>query len=63
MPLHKPTGAGHAWRTLCQGMYRTLRDKTLRGQKLFKKAENVPFWRVFEKLELAVKQCCQIDQF
>ena len=29
----------------------------LRGQKLIKNAKNGPFWRVFEKLKLAVKQC------
>ena len=25
----------------------------------FKNAKNVPFWRVFENLQLAVKQCYQ----
>ena len=28
----------------------------LRGQKLIKNGKNGPFWRVFESLELAVKQ-------
>ena len=31
----------------------------LSGQKLIKNAKNGPFWRVFEKLKLAVKQCYQ----
>ena len=34
----------------------------LSGQKLIKNAKNDPFWRVFENLKLAVKQCYQIDQ-
>ena len=32
----------------------------LSGQKFIKKAKNSPFWRVFENLKLAVKQCYQI---
>ena len=35
----------------------------LSGQKLIKKAKNGPFWRVFENLKLAVKQCYQTGQF
>ena len=35
----------------------------LSGQKFIKKAKNAPFWRVFENLKLAVKQCCQTGQF
>ena len=35
----------------------------LSGQKLIKNAKNGPFWRVFEQLKLAVKQCYQIGQF
>ena len=35
----------------------------LSGQKLIKNAENGPFWRVFENLKLAVKQCFQTGQF
>ena len=35
----------------------------LSGQKFIKNAENGPFWRVFEILKLAVKQCYQICQF
>ena len=35
----------------------------LRGQKLIKNAKNGPFWRVFENLKLAVKQCYQTGQF
>ena len=35
----------------------------LSGQKLIKNAKNGPFWRVFENLKLAVKQCYQTDQF
>ena len=31
----------------------------LSGQKLIKNAKNDPFWRVFENLKLAVKQCYQ----
>ena len=31
----------------------------LNGQKLIKNAQNGPFWRVFENLKLAVKQCYQ----
>ena len=31
----------------------------LSGQKLIKKVKNGPFWRVFENLKLAVKQCYQ----
>ena len=34
----------------------------LSGQKLIKNAKNGPFWRVFEKLKLAVKQCYQTGQ-
>ena len=29
------------------------------GQKLIKNAKNGPFWRVFENLKFAVKQCYQ----
>ena len=35
----------------------------LNGQKLIKNAKNRPFWRVFENLKLAVKQCYQTGQF
>ena len=35
----------------------------LSGQKLIKHAKNVAFWRVFENLKLAVKQCYQTSQF
>ena len=35
----------------------------LSGQKLIKNARNGPFWRVFENLKLAVKQCYQTGQF
>ena len=35
----------------------------LSGQKFIKKAKNGQFWRVFEKLKLAVKQCYQTGQF
>ena len=35
----------------------------LRGQKLIKNAKNGPFRRVFENLNLAVKQCYQTGQF
>ena len=35
----------------------------LSGQKLIKNAKKGPFWRVFEKLKLTVKQCYQTGQF
>ena len=35
----------------------------LSGQKLIKKAKNGPFWRVFENLKLAAKQCYQTGKF
>ena len=35
----------------------------LSGQKLIKNTKNGPFWRVFENLKLAVKQCYQTGQF
>ena len=35
----------------------------LNGQKLIKNAKKCPFWRVFENLKLAVKQCYQTGQF
>ena len=35
----------------------------LSGQKLIKNAKNGPFWRIFENLKLAVKQCYQTCQF
>ena len=35
----------------------------LSGQKLIKNAKNGPFWREFENLKLAVKQCYQTGQF
>ena len=35
----------------------------LSGQKFIEIAKNGPFWRVFENLKLAVKQCYQIGQF
>ena len=35
----------------------------LSGQKLIKNARNGSFWRFFENLKLAVKQCYQTDQF
>ena len=34
----------------------------LSGLKLIEKAKNGPFWRVFENLKLAVKQCYQTGQ-
>ena len=33
------------------------------GQMLIKNVKNGPFWRVFENLKLAVKQCYQTGQF
>ena len=33
------------------------------GQKLIKNAKNYPFWRVFENVKLAVKQCYQTGHF
>ena len=36
---------------------------SLSGQKLIKNAKNGLFWRFFENLKLAVKQCYQIGQF
>ena len=41
--------------TLCEASYVYI----LSGQKLIKKAKNGQFWRVFENLKLAVKQCYQ----
>ena len=38
-------------------------DYILSGQKLIKNAKNGSFWRVFENLKLAVKQCYQKGQF
>ena len=35
----------------------------LSGQKLIKNAKNGAFWRIFENLKLAVKQCYQTGQF
>ena len=35
----------------------------LSGQKFIKNAQNGQFWRVFENLKLAVKQCYQTGQF
>ena len=35
----------------------------LSGQKLIQNAKNGQFWRVFENLKLAVKQCYQTGQF
>ena len=35
----------------------------LSGQKFIKNAKNSPFWRVFEKLKVVVKQCYQIGHF
>ena len=35
----------------------------LSGQKKIKNAKNGSFWRVFENLKLAVKQCYQTGQF
>ena len=35
----------------------------LSRQKLIQNAKNGPFWRVFENLKLAVKQCYQTVQF
>ena len=35
----------------------------LSGQQLIKNAKNGTFWRVFENLKLAVKQCYQTGQF
>ena len=35
----------------------------LSGQKLIKYAKNASFWRVFEYLKLAIKQCYQTSQF
>ena len=33
------------------------------GQKLIKNAKIGPFWRVFENLKVAIKQCYQTGQF
>ena len=35
----------------------------LSGQKFLKNAKNGQFWRVFENLKFAVKQCYQTGQF
>ena len=35
----------------------------LNGQKSIENAKNCPFWRVFENLQLAIKQCYQTGQF
>ena len=35
----------------------------LSGPKLIKNGKNGQFWRVFENLKLAVKQCYQTGQF
>ena len=35
----------------------------LSGQKFIKMAKNGKFWRVFDDLKLAVKQCYQTGQF
>ena len=35
----------------------------LNGQKLIKNYKNCPFWRDFDHLQLAVKQCYQTGQF
>ena len=35
----------------------------LRLQKFIENAKNGPFWRLFENLNLAVKQCYQTGQF
>ena len=35
----------------------------LSGQKLIKNAKKCSFWRIFENLKLAVKQCYQTGQF
>ena len=35
----------------------------LSGQNFIENAKNGPFWRVFENLKLAVKQCYQTGQF
>ena len=35
----------------------------LSAQKFIKNAKNNPFWRVFESLKLAVKQCYQTGHF
>ena len=35
----------------------------LSGQKFIKNAKNSPFWRVFENLKFAVKQCYQTGHF
>jgi len=34
----------------------------LSGQKLMQNPQNGPFWRVFENLKFAVKQCYQTGQ-
>ena len=35
----------------------------LSGQKLIKNVENSEFWRLFENLKVAVKQCYQVGHF
>ena len=35
----------------------------LSGQKFIKNAKDCQFWRVFENLKLAVKQCYQTGHF
>ena len=35
----------------------------LRLQKFIENAKNGPFWRLFENMNLAVKQCYQTGQF
>ena len=35
----------------------------LSGQKLIQNVKNGPFWRVFENMKRAVKQCYQTYQF
>ena len=41
----------------------TLRAKRATFTKLIENAKNGLFWRVFENLKLAVKQCYQTGQF
>ena len=59
--LHRFTEFEKYRKSLIQHCERS--ELRLRGQKFIKNAKNGQFWRVFQILKLAVKQCYQTGQF
>ncbi len=52
-----------AWASAIQEEHSVWKSHKKVSFNIASEAKNGPFWRVFEKLKLAVKQCYQTGQF